>query len=67
MQCPFLIEASNNFCETGTFGMIQVQNKDYKKYCSGRSYYLCEVYRANTGNGDHQKCLENISSRLIQA
>ena len=66
MQCPFLIDGAHHFCETGAFGMMQVENRDYRKFCSGSSYHLCKVYRANIGNGDQNECLESISSRLIQ-
>lgn len=66
MQCPFLIENDPPLCETGTFGMIQARTRDYKKFCSGRSFHLCQVYRANTGYGDPIQCKEDISARLIQ-
>ena len=66
MQCPFLIDSNLQFCETGAFGMMQVENRDFKKYCSGRTYYQCQVYRANTGTGNVDECLESISSRLVE-
>ena len=66
MQCTFLIEAERPFCETGAFGMMEPKTKEYRKLCVGSSYHLCRVYRANTGNGDREKCLESISSQLVE-
>ncbi len=66
MQCPFLFKADKPYCETGAFGLMVPDPSDYRKYCTNRSYYLCQVYRANTGNGDKEECLEKISSRLVK-
>jgi len=67
MQCPFLFKSEKPYCETGAFGMMVPRMSDYRQFCNNRSYYLCRVYRANTGNGDRKKCLEEISSRLVRA
>lgn len=66
MQCPFLIEAKPALCETGVFGMIQTKTKDYKRFCTGRTYHLCQVYKANTGTADPKDCMASISSRLVK-
>lgn len=67
MQCPFLIELDRPYCETGSFGTLKPKPKEYRKYCTSRAYYQCRVYRVNTGNGDREKCLEYVSSRLVKA
>jgi hypothetical protein len=67
MQCPFLFKSDKPYCETGSFGMMVPKMSEYRRLCTNRSYYLCQVYRANTGSGDRKKCLEEISSRLVQA
>ncbi len=67
MQCPFLFKAQKPLCETGSFGIMVPKVADYRRHCTNRSYYLCQVYRANTGTGDREKCLEEISSRIVKA
>jgi len=68
MQCPFLSLGNKRpFCETGAFGLMAPKPGDYRKFCTNRSYYMCQVYRANTGTGDKEKCLQEIAPRLVQA
>jgi len=65
MQCPFLFKVDRPYCETGAFGLMNTTATDYRRFCTNRSYYLCQVYRANTGNGDQEKCRAEISSRIV--
>lgn len=66
MQCPFIIQARKPVCETGTFGMIHPRVSEFRNFCSNRSYYLCQIYRGNTGASISEESLKEITARLIE-
>jgi len=66
MQCPFLFKTQYPYCKTGAFGLMIPEVSEYKKFCCNSSYYHCQVYKANTGVGDMEKCRAAIDSRLLK-
>lgn len=66
MQCPFLFKTKYPYCKTGLFGLMVPETLEYKKHCCNSSYYQCQVYKANTGVGDAEKCRQKIECRLIK-
>ena len=66
MQCPFIFKTQYPYCKTGVFGLMVPEGQEYKKFCCNSSYYQCQVYKANTGLGDIEKCRMSIECRLIK-